>query len=178
LRYKETKIQLKKGDITNIKVDAIVNPANSHGLMGGGAALSIKNKGGSEIEKEAISKAPIPVGEAIATTAGKLKAKYVIHAPTMEEPAQPSNIISVKKATIAALKKASELKISSIAFPGMGTGVGGVPKTKAAQAMIKTIKDFLDQSTIKEVILIAYNQEMFEAFKDAIKKKLDGGDLI
>lgn len=88
----------------------------------------------------------------------------------MEEPAQPSNIKAIKKATLAALKKASELKISSIAFPGMGTGVGGVPKTKAAQAMIGTIKDFLDQSTIKEIILIAYNQKMFEAFEDAIKE--------
>lgn len=173
MQYK--KIQVKKGDITNIEVDAIVNPANSHGLMGGGVALSIKKKGGADIEKEAVSKAPIPVGEAIATTAGKLKAKYVIHAPTMEEPAQPSNIKAIKKATLAALKKASELKISSIAFPGMGTGVGGVPKTKAAQAMIETIKDFLDQSTIKKIILIAYNQKMFEAFEDAIKKKIDGG---
>jgi len=171
LQYK--KIQVKKGDITNIEVDAIVNPANSHGLMGGGVALSIKKKGGADIEKEAISKAPIPVGEAIATTAGKLKAKYVIHAPTMEEPAQPSNIKAIKKATLAALKKASELKISSIAFPGMGTGVGGVPKTKAAQAMIETIKDFLDQSTIKEIIFIAYNQEMFEAFEDAKKKLME-----
>ncbi|MDI3483670.1 MAG: hypothetical protein PWQ74_257 [Methanobacteriaceae archaeon] len=168
MQYK--KIQVKKGDITNIEVDAIVNPANSHGLMGGGVALSIKKKGGADIEKEAVSNAPIPVGEAIATTAGKLKAKYVIHAPTMEEPAQPSNIKAIKKATLAALKKASELKISSIAFPGMGTGVGGVPKTKAAQAMIGTIKDFLDQSTIKEIILIAYNQKMFEAFEDAIKE--------
>jgi len=165
------------GDITNIKVDAIVNPANSHGLMGGGVALSIKDKGGSEIEKEAISKAPIKVGEAIVTTAGKLKAKYVIHAPTMEEPAQPSNITSIKMATLSALKKASELKISSIAFPGMGTGVGGVPKTKAAQAMMETIKDFLSQSTLKEIILIAYNQEMYEAFKDAIKKTFNRGEV-
>lgn len=170
MQYKESKIQLKKGDITNIKVDAIVNPANSHGLMGGGVALSIKEKGGADIEKEAISKAPIPIGGAITTTAGRLRAKYVIHAPTMKEPAQPSNIVSIKMATLAALKKASELKVSSIAFPGMGTGVGGVSKAKAALAMTKTMKDFLDQSTIKKILLIAYGQEMYDAFKNAIKK--------
>ncbi|MDI9623420.1 MAG: macro domain-containing protein [Methanothermobacter sp.] len=176
MQYKENKIQVKKGDITNIKVDAIVNPANSYGLMGGGVALSIKEKGGADIEKEAISKAPIPVGEAIATTAGKLKAKYVIHAPTMEEPAQPSNIRAIKKATLAALKKASELKISSIAFPGMGTGVGRVPKDKAAQAMIEAVKESPEE--IEKILFIAYNQEMYEAFKNAMKNLLSRGELI
>ncbi|MGB4362715.1 MAG: macro domain-containing protein [Methanothermobacter tenebrarum] len=168
MQYKETEIRLKKGDITNIKADAIVNPANSYGLMGGGVALSIKEKGGADIEREATSKAPILVGEAIATTAGELKAKYVIHAPTMEEPAQPSNIRAIKKATLAALKKASELGISSIAFPGMGTGVGGVPKDKAAQAMMEAIKEFSGE--IEKILLIAYNQEMYDAFKNAMKK--------
>jgi O-acetyl-ADP-ribose deacetylase (regulator of RNase III) len=177
LQYKETEIQVKVGDITNVKADAIVNPANSYGLMGGGVALSIKEKGGAGIEKEATSKAPIPVGGAIATTAGKLKAKYVIHAPTMVEPAQPSNIRAIKKATLAALKRGSELGISSIAFPGMGTGVGGVPKDKAARAMIEAIKDFLQETRIEKILLIAYNQEMYKAFKDAMKN-LGGGELI
>ena len=95
----------------------------------------------------------------------------------MVEPAQPSNIRAIKKATLAALKRGSELGISSIAFPGMGTGVGGVPKDKAARAMIEAIKDFLQETRIEKILLIAYNQEMYKAFKDAMKN-LGGGELI
>ncbi len=167
--YRGVKIQVKKGDITEMDVDAIVNPANSYGLMGGGVALSIKNKGGIEIEEEAISNAPIQIGEAVATTGGRLNVGYVIHAPTMEEPAQPTNLDSIKKATLAALKMASELEISSIAFPGMGTGVGGVPKKEASVAMLKVIKDFLGSSPFKKIVLVAHSNDMYDAFKEALQ---------
>ena len=93
---------VQKGDITELKVDAIVNPANSSGYMGGGVAGVIKRIGGFEIEKEAVSKAPIPVGDAVVTTAGKLPCKYVIHAPTMKQPAMRIGVENVRLATRAA----------------------------------------------------------------------------
>lgn len=171
MHYKNTEIELIFGDITKTEVDAIVNPANSYGLMGGGVAFSIKKEGGAEIEKGAISKAPIQIGEAIATSAGKLEAKYVIHAPTMEEPAQLTNLESIKKATLAALRRASKLNISSVAFPGMGTGVGGVSKKEASLIMIETIKNFLDHDTkIKKIVLVAYSDQMYDAFGKAMGK--------
>ncbi|MFH7882684.1 MAG: macro domain-containing protein, partial [Candidatus Aenigmatarchaeota archaeon] len=106
---------IKKGDITEEECDAIVNPANSLGIMGGGVALAIKKKGGEEIEREARAKAPIKVGEAIATKSGKLKCKYIIHSPTMEKPAQKITLENVKLATRAALELARKMNLKSIA---------------------------------------------------------------
>jgi len=149
------KIKVILSDITGIEADAIANPANSLGLMGGGVARALKVAGGEEIEKEATSKAPIPVGSAIATTAGRLKAKYVIHAPTMERPGGYTNYEYVYKAVKAALKVATEKNIKSIAFPGFGTGIGGLDKNKAAKTMVNAIEDFLSenpQSTIELII--------------------------
>ncbi len=154
-------IILKKGDITEEKCDAIVNPANSFGIMGGGVALAIKLKGGEEIEKEAKSKAPIKVGNAIFTTGGKLKCKYVIHAPTMERPAQKIPLENVKLATRAALELARKLKIKSIAFPGMGTGVGGIKAEEAAKIMLEEFKNFKEL----EIRVIAFEEELFQAFQ-------------
>jgi O-acetyl-ADP-ribose deacetylase (regulator of RNase III) len=158
-------IILKKGDITEEECDAIVNPANSSGYMGGGVALAIKLKGGKEIEKEAIQKAPIKVGNAIATKAGKLKCKYVIHSPTMQKPGEKIPLENVKLATRAALRLARKLKIKSIAFPGMGTGVGGVKPEDAAKVMLKEFKKFEDL----EIRVIAFDEKLYNAFKNLLK---------
>jgi len=112
-------IKVMLGDITKVDVEAIVNPANSYMIMGGGVAGAIKRVGGVEIELEARKHAPIPVGEAIFTGAGKLKARYVIHAPTMERPAMKIGIENVRLAMRAALKCAESLGLRSIAFPGL-----------------------------------------------------------
>ena len=85
-------IEVIKGDITKVHVEAIVNPANSLMIMGGGVAGAIKRVAGDEVEREAMKYAPVPVGSAVATGAGKMKnVKYVIHAPTMERPAETTN---------------------------------------------------------------------------------------
>lgn len=157
-------ITVKRGDITTEDVDAIVNPSNSYGIMGGGVAWVIKKKGGQEIEDEAVAKAPIPVGTAVLTTGGTLKAKHVIHATTMEEPAKRIGIGNVRKATEAALLCASQNNIKTIAFPGMGTGVGGVDPQEAAEAMVEVIKNYSD-SDIEEVVLVGYEAKMHEAFQ-------------
>jgi O-acetyl-ADP-ribose deacetylase (regulator of RNase III) len=157
-------IIVKKNDITKIACDAIVNPANSYGYMGGGVAGAIKRVGGLEIEKEAVSKAPINVGQAIATTAGNLPCKYVIHAPTMNQPAMRIGVDNVQLAIRAALKKAEELKIKTIAIPGMGTGVGGVSENDAARAMINVTKEFEDK--FEKIMLIGFNDSLIKAFYD------------
>jgi O-acetyl-ADP-ribose deacetylase (regulator of RNase III) len=161
------KITVKQGDITSISVDAIVNAANSYGYMGGGVAGAIKHIGGTEIEEDAVSQAPIPIGHAVITTAGSLKAKHVIHAPTMEQPAQLTDIGRVKEATQAALECADSNDLKVIAMPGMGTGVGRVPKDKAAQAIVSIIKMFKPYS-LEEVILIDLGAEMVKEFEKAL----------
>ena len=156
-----------QGDITGLCVDGIVNPANSYGYMGGGVAAALKEAGGEEIELEAISHAPIPIGHAILTTAGTLKASYIIHSPTMAQPAEKIDASNVKEATWAALEAADERHLKKIAIPGMGTGEGEVPKRKAAEAMIETIVNFNEQYLV-EAILIDKDQEMVDEWKRLI----------
>jgi len=161
-------IEVLKGDITEVDADAIVNPANSSLIMGGGVAGAIKRKGGNIIEEEAHKHAPCPIGKAVITTAGQLKAKYVIHAPTMERPAMRTTFTKVVKAIIAALRKADENNISVIAFPGMGTGVGGLSPNDGARAFREAIKSFLLEKrpkALKKILLVAYDDELFNAFK-------------
>jgi O-acetyl-ADP-ribose deacetylase (regulator of RNase III) len=169
--YNGVLLLVTTGDLTKIKTDAIVNPANSFGFMGGGVALAIKRAGGEDIEKEAVSKAPVQIGSAVATTAGRLKAKFVIHAPTMAEPAGDTNEGNVRVATLAALECAVKEGVKSIAFPGMGTGVGGLAYETAAEAMIEAIKEFASKSrALKEIILVAYGEELANCFVNALKK--------
>jgi len=166
----KNRISVVKGDITQVEADAIVNPSNSYGAMGGGVALAIKRSGGEEIEREAVAKAPIPVGSAVVTTAGRLKARAVIHASTMQRPAQRVSEEEVRLATRAALHEASKHGFRSIAFPGMGTGVGGVPKEEAARAMLEEIKAHLAREALPErVVLVAFDDELFSAFKRALE---------
>lgn len=157
-------IEVLLGSILEVKVDAIVNPANSYGLMGGGVAGFIKRVGGQEIEKEAIEKAPIPIGSAILTTAGKLPFKGVIHAPTMEEPAMETTEEKVRKAVRAALQLADKRGFESIAMPGMGTGVGKLPKDVAGRVMIEEIRNFIGKN-LKRVVLVDLDEQMVEEWK-------------
>ncbi len=168
--YKGVDVSVAVGDITKIEVDAIVNPANSQMIMGGGVAGAIKRAGGSIIEMEAMRHAPVPVGKAIATTAGKLKAKYVIHTPTMEKPAMKISIKNVQLAMKAALDCAKNLGIKNIAFPGLGTGVGGVPLSEAAKTMVNELKKHIDEgTTLKEVILVGFKEDLANEFKKALE---------
>ena len=164
-------IKVVIGDLTKAAVDAIVNPANSLMVMGGGVALAIKKAGGRIIEDEAKRHVPVPVGNAVATTAGRLKAKHVIHAPTMERPAMRIGAMNVYKATLAALKKALDLGVGSIAFPGMGTGVGGVPYEVAANTMIKAIRDHVERyGKPREIYLYALDPRLADEFCKAVKQ--------
>jgi len=138
--------------------------------MGGGVAGAIRRAGGPTIEKEALQRAPIRVGEATATNAGKLAARYVIHAPTMSRPAMNTDTGNVEMATSAALRVARGLELLSIAIPGMGTGVGGVRAIEAAQAMVGAIRQhILAGTTLKHVFLVSIDQDLFRAFETALQ---------
>jgi O-acetyl-ADP-ribose deacetylase (regulator of RNase III) len=133
-------IHLAKTDITEMAVDAVVNPANSLGIMGGGVAGALSRRGGPSIQREAMSLAPIAVGAAVVTNAGQLWAKFVIHAPTMEEPGTKVGVENVRRATRAALLAAAHHGFEVIALPGMGTGLGGVDPADAARAMVDELR--------------------------------------
>jgi len=157
-------IDILKGDITKVKTAAIVNAANSGGTMGGGVALAIRRAGGSEIEKEAVAQAPIPVGMAVATAAGSLPYRYVIHAPTMQRPRQRIPAENVAEATRAALETADRLGCESLAIPGLGARTGHVPHAAAAREMLDAIARF-KPTTLRHVVLIDIDKKMVEAWR-------------
>jgi O-acetyl-ADP-ribose deacetylase len=133
-------IHLAKSDISDMAVDAIVSPANSLGIMGGGVAAVLSRKGGPTIQREAMSLAPIAVGAAVVTNAGTLWSKNIIHAPTMEEPGLKVTVENVRRATRAALLAASQHGFDVIALPGLGTGLGGADPADAARAMVNEFR--------------------------------------
>lgn len=167
MALKKLKLRLVEGDLTELKVDAIVNPANSRGVMGGGVAGVIRKKGGVLIEREAVQQAPIPIGKAVTTGAGALPCRYVIHAPTMYDPAERTNVEKVKRATLGALECADQSGLRHIAFPGMGTGVGRVDPQAAAQAMVQVVHSFQPKN-LEEVIFVSFGDELKQAFKKAL----------
>jgi len=169
--YKGVNITVLTGDITEQKVDAIVNPANSLMIMGGGVADAIKRAGGKEIEDEAKEHAPVAVGKAIATVAGQLKAKHVIHAPTMKMPAMSIDKRNVQSAVRGALECAKQLQINTIAFPGMGTGVGGLSLEEAARTIVNEIKKHIDEGTsLNRIVLVGFSENLTHAFEKAISE--------
>jgi O-acetyl-ADP-ribose deacetylase (regulator of RNase III) len=171
--YKGVRIVVVTGDITVQEVDAIVNPANSMLIMGGGVAGAIRRIGGKEIEDEAVKHAPVPVGEAVATGAGRLKAKYVIHTPTMERPAMRIGKRNVGLSVRGALKCAEGLGVRSLVFPGMGTGVGGLSLEEAARTMVNEVKEHVDKrTTLKQIVFIGFDEDLTKAFERAVKEAL------
>lgn len=171
IRINKSMIEIQQGDITALDVDAVVNAANDHLWMGAGVAGAIKKKGGSVIEEEAMGQGPIPVGEAVVTTAGALKAGYVIHAAAMGQDLKTDEE-KVRAATRNSFKRMAEKKLSSIALPALGTGVGGFPLWASAQAMIDEAIQFLqDQQDARRIIFVLFDQEAFEAFTEALSKR-------
>jgi len=165
------KLIVRLGDLTEQQVDAIVNPANSLMIMGGGVALAIKQRGGAVIEKEARKYAPVPVGRAVVTTGGQLAAKYVIHAPTMPRPAMRTTVDNVRAAVRAALHTATDLQARTVAFPGMGTGVGRVPIDKAVRAMAEEALQH-PHSLPQTIVFVARTPEAFNQFVNAVQTVL------
>jgi len=164
----ETTVRLMKGDICDCKTDAIVNAANNHLRMGGGVAGAIKRRGGEEIEKEAMAKGPIPIGEAVVTGGGRLAARYVIHAAGMGMDLQ-TDAEKVRLATKNSLRRAEELGLKSIAFPAIGTGVGGFPREEAAAIMIGEVVNHLRAgSDLQEVAFCLFDEASLQAFEDAL----------
>jgi O-acetyl-ADP-ribose deacetylase (regulator of RNase III) len=166
-------VHVAKGDITLMPVDAIVNPANSLGIMGGGVAGAIKRRGGDKIQQEAMSCAPIAVGAAVVTTAGKLHSRAVIHAPTMEEPGLKIGVENIRRATRAALIAAAVHGFEVIAIPGLSSGDGAVDRDEAARAVVDELRAHR-QAKPATIYLVDQDDGMLQAFEEACRNALQG----
>lgn len=162
-------IVVAQGDITSVALEAIVNPANTLMVMGGGVAGAIKRVGGEEIEREALKYAPVPIGEAVVTSAGRLPCKYVIHAPTVEKPGSPSNLRFVELATRASLRVAISRELNSIALPALGAGVGGLRVDQVAEVMARVVKD---NPSPKLIAFVARDSEAFNLMVLGVRRAL------
>ena len=169
-KFENTVIEVLKGDITDSAADAVVNAANNHLWMGSGVAGAIKRKGGIEIEQEAVSKGPIPVGEAVATGAGNLAAKYVIHAAAMGQDLLTDED-KIASATKNSLLRAEELSLKSVAFTALGTGVGGFSISEAARIMLKeTINKIKSGTILEKVIFVLFDESASEHFEKILEE--------
>ena len=163
-------IEIQHGNLIKVQADAIVNPTNSFGWMGGSSASAIKHIEGPEIEDKVKAKAPLEIGTAVATPAGKLPYKAIIHSPVVISPTDKAQAYNVGLAVQGALFIADEKGFKSIAMPGMGTGVGSFPIKDAAKIMIAEIKKF-NPMNLEKVILIDENDELAKAWKEELENK-------
>jgi len=165
-------LELVEGDITEMQTEAIVNAANSQLILGGGVAGAIRKKGGPQIQKECNKIGGTFVGGAVITTAGNLKAKYVIHAvgPRMGEGNEDEKL---KNATLNSLKLANEKKIKSIAFPAVSAGIFGFPIKRCAEIMLQTTLDYLKgQTDLEKIIFCLFGQASYKVFEDQLKQQI------
>jgi O-acetyl-ADP-ribose deacetylase (regulator of RNase III) len=167
-RLEGVTVRLVKGDICDREVDAVVNAANNHLWMGGGVAGAIKRRGGPEIEREAMAQGPIAVGAAVATTAGALKAKHVIHAAVMDQDLS-TDAEKIGWATASALDLAKGLGLTSLALPALGTGVGGFSREECARIMLGAVrKHARSGTTLARVEFVLFDQAGYDAFAQAL----------
>jgi O-acetyl-ADP-ribose deacetylase (regulator of RNase III) len=164
-------IEVIDGDITRLDVDAIANAANTQLLHGGGVAGAISRAGGRSIQEESHRVAPIGLGEAAATGAGDLPARWVIHAATMEL-GGPTSADIIRRATAATLRVADEVGARSLALVAFGTGVGGFPLEEAAAIEVEELRRHLASgSALERVVFAVRGDDARAAFERALSER-------
>jgi O-acetyl-ADP-ribose deacetylase len=164
-------VAVERGDISLFDADAVVNAANTTLAMGTGVAGALKKRGGVVIEEEAMRLGPVDIGEAVLTTAGNLPATHVIHAAVMGTDLK-TDPETIGKATRAVLALAVKHRLTSLALPALGTGVGHVAPELSAEAMLSAVVGHLKAggSTLKRVIFVLYQDDAYRAFSETLKR--------
>jgi O-acetyl-ADP-ribose deacetylase len=169
----DKRIEVIKGDITSLEVDAIVNAANNSLLGGGGVDGAIHYAAGPELLDECIKLNGCPTGEAKITKGYQLKTRYVIHTVG---PVWNGGINDEHRLLAScyqnSLKLAGEYNIKTIAFPGISTGIYGFPKDQAALIAITETRRFLGKNPIPEkVYFVAFNEETYDIYTSYLNKE-------
>jgi O-acetyl-ADP-ribose deacetylase (regulator of RNase III) len=161
-------IEVLQADITQLEVDAIANAANTQLQHGGGVAGAISRAGGPEIQRQSDERAPIGLGDAVATDAGEMPSKWVIHAATMEL-GGPTSAEIIRRATASTLAAAEDLGAKSLALVAFGTGVGGFPIDEAARIEVEEVRRHLDSgSDLERVVFAVHGDAARKAFEAAL----------
>ena len=158
------KVDLLQGDLTEMDCDAIVNAANNDLVLGGGVAGAIRRKGSEQIQQECNAIGSIPVGGAAITSGGNLKARWVIHAASMQL-GGATTAKALRGATAHSLRIAAQRGLKSIAFPAVGTGIAGFPMQECAEIMLREVVEHLKgETTLEKINFVLFDQASLDVF--------------
>jgi O-acetyl-ADP-ribose deacetylase (regulator of RNase III) len=161
------RLEVQQADVTRLDVDAIANAANTRLLHGGGVAGAIARAAGQELERESRERAPIELGAAVATTAGDMPSRWVIHAATMVDPGGRSSAEVIAQATRSTLAVAEELGARSLALVAFGTGVGGFPLDECARIMVDVARSH-EAESLERIVFAVHGEKAERAFAAAV----------
>jgi O-acetyl-ADP-ribose deacetylase len=159
-------LEVREGDIAAVEADAVANAANDRLWMGAGVAGALKRAGGDEIERDAMAQGPVPLGSAVATSGGRLPARWVIHGAVMGQDLRTDAAL-VRSTTRSCLELAEELGCRTLALPAFGTGVGGFPLEECARLMVAEARSFRPRA-LERVIFAVFGPAAYEAFSSAV----------
>jgi O-acetyl-ADP-ribose deacetylase (regulator of RNase III) len=163
-----TRISVQEGDLTQAEVDAVVNAANTDLVLGAGVAGAIREAGGASIQQECDRHGPVPLGGAALTGAGALPARHVIHAAGMALGSGPSEQ-SVRDSARHSLELAARHGLRSIAFPAIGTGVGGFPMQRCAEILIEEAQRHAESETsLDEIRFVLFGEPAYRIFEQVL----------
>ncbi len=168
----KTQLRMIRGDITTVDAEAIVNSANNDLVLGGGVSGAIRRVAGPEVQEECHRIGTVPLGESVVTSAGLLKAKWIIHA-AVNPLGLWADAKSVRNATRNALKRAEERKVKSLAFPAIGTGAGALPVERCADILLdEVLKHCSGETGLEEVMFVLYDEKPFGIFEERFKQRV------
>jgi O-acetyl-ADP-ribose deacetylase (regulator of RNase III) len=169
-----------QGDITKQAVDAIVNAANSSLMGGGGVDGAIHRAGGPAILRECkeivVRQGRLPTGQAVMTTGGNLKARYVIHtAGPIWHGGSGNEAALLRSAYYECLKVATENKLASVSFPSISTGAYGYPVNEAAEVAMGTVVSFLEEqaTSLEKVVFVLFDSLTYQSYCSALRTYLN-----
>lgn len=169
IRINESSLRLMKGDITDLDVDAFVFYARSDLTLGSGFGGAIAVRGGPSVQKELETLAPVAPGEAVVSSAGKLKSRYIIHAvgPKFEEEDMEGKL---RRTVLNSLRRAEDIEVERLALPAMGAGYYGIPPSLCSRVMLEVITEHLQASTrLKEIVVCVLDTNQYNAFKNQLE---------
>jgi len=176
-RIGHSSLELAQGDITALRVDAIVNAANRHLAHGGGVAAAISRRGGPAIQQESdaliAEHGPLETGGAVITSGGRLPAKFVIHTvgPIWGDQDEHESDALLRRAVHSSLNLAEENGLKTIAFSAISTGIYHFPVERAAKLMLTEAADYLrGKTSLERVAFCLYDDATYRAFEQAFGK--------
>ena len=171
----KTQLKMMRADITTVDADAIVNSANNDLVMGGGVSGAIRRVAGQAVQDECHKIGTVPLGTAVVTSGGLLKAQWIIHA-AVNPLGMWADAKSVRNATKAVLKRADEKQVKRLAFPALGTGAGALAVERCADILIEEVMKHCesDQTPLEEVLFVLYDEKPFAIFEEKFKVKVLG----